>query len=137
MHDVKKRKRRPVRWAHVPGMARAIRLTRPSACTGWFSSAKLGMLVPCESALEVRACADMENDPDVAVYRPQPETFQWLDADGRRRSYTPDFLVEYTDGALSYREVKPSRVLARDPTLRGRRRRIEVECAHRGATFEV
>lgn len=136
MHEVRKRKN-AIRWARLPGMARGIRLTRPSACTGWFPSAKLGALVPCESALEVRACAAMERDPGIAVFRPQPETFRWRDAEGRRRRYTPDFLVEHADGARSYREVKPSRVLARDPTLGGRRSEIEAECARRGASFVI
>jgi len=99
-------------------------------------SLKMGQEVPSESLIEADLIVVMEADPRVDGFWAQPETFRWRQK-GRVRRYTPDFLVLLTDGSRMYREVKPSRVLERDPSLGGRRPHIEAECARRGAQFEV
>ncbi|MGY2051818.1 TnsA endonuclease N-terminal domain-containing protein [Methylobacterium sp. JK268] len=95
----------------------------------------MAALIPFESLVELDALVVLEADCEVLQFGAQPVTFQWHDAGGDRR-YTPDLLVVTALGC-TFREVKPARRLARDPTLRGRRRRIEAECAARGADFEV
>ncbi|WP_182084438.1 TnsA endonuclease N-terminal domain-containing protein [Aureimonas sp. ME7] len=94
--------------------------------------------MPFESLLGADLLAQMAADPFVASIRAQPETFVWRDGtDGRRRRYTPDLLAVMTDGSKVYRSVRPHALLLRDPELSGRRPRIELECAARGAAFEI
>lgn len=79
----------------------------------------------------------MRDDDDVVSFRGQPETFVWREASGRRRQYTPDFLVSLADRRMVYREVKPLEILLGDPSLKGRILDIRRECAERDATFEI
>ena len=104
---------------------------------GTFPSLKNNALVPFESLLEADLIALMEQDQDITAYFAQPETFCWRASNRKVRRYTPDFLVIYSDGRRAYREVKPTKHLRRDESLRGRRSRIELECSARGASFEV
>jgi hypothetical protein len=106
------------------------------SCAGDFPSKKNGVLVPFESLLEGDLVVLMEKDRRIARYWAQPETFRWRDDAGRRRQYTPDFLVLKVDGTRVYREVKPKKRRKRDPDLGGRLPRIKQECAVRGAQFE-
>ncbi len=99
-------------------------------------SRKMQQEVPSESLLEADLIAVMEADPRVDGFWSQPETFHWRQQ-GRMRRYTPDFLVLLADGSRVYREVKPGRILDRDPSLGGRRPSIETECTRRGALFEI
>ena len=106
--------------------------------TGFVPTPKGGGLVPFESLLEADLVDLMVKDARIVTIHAQPETFAWRDGvHGRRRRYTPDFLAVATDGTRIYREVKPHALLIRDPDLSGRRARIEIECAARGATFEI
>lgn len=90
------------------------------------------------SLLRADLGALLANDPGIAMVRPEPETFCWRDgADGRRCRYNPAFLTVSGTGMKVYREVKPYGLLMRDPEFSGRRARIELECAARGATFEI
>lgn len=95
----------------------------------------LGRAVPYESRLESDLVMVMAADIAVSGIWAQPETFRWRAA-GRLRRYTADYLVATRSGFV-YREVKPTKVLTRDPTLDGRLDEIRVECAKRGATFEI
>ncbi|WP_416356528.1 TnsA endonuclease N-terminal domain-containing protein [Aureimonas phyllosphaerae] len=105
---------------------------------GFIPTPKGGGLVPFESSLGADLLKSMAADPFVASIRAQPETFVWRDAvDGRRHRYTPDLLAVMTDGSKVYRSVRPNALLLRDTELRGRRTRIELECALRGAAFEI
>lgn len=121
------------------GLARRIQFHgRRRSCAGVAPTHKGVGKVPFESILELDLVELMTDDGDVTSLRAQPETFRWVDGlTGERRSYTPDFLVQRTDGTSVYREVKPSKVLVADPELGGRRARIELECRARGADFEV
>ena len=106
------------------------------SCAGDYPSKKNGVLVPFESLLEGDLVVIMEKDLEIARYWAQPETFRWRDEAGRRRRYTPDFLVLKVDGTRVYREVKLKKQRKRDPDLGGRLPRIKQECATRGAQFE-
>lgn len=96
----------------------------------------MGIRVPFESSVEADLILIMEVDSTVAGFWAQPETFRWRQ-DGRARRYTPDFLVQMTDGNFEYREVKLLKHLKRNPTFDGRRERIEQECRTRNAKFEI
>lgn len=122
---------RPMR----PPARKVVTGRRTGALTGYHPSRKMGAPVPFESLLELDALVLLEVDWKVVQFATQPVTFQWRDA-GRVRRYTPDLLVVTALGR-TFREVKPARRLARDPVLRGRRERIEAECAALGADFEV
>lgn len=105
---------------------------------GFIPTPKGGGLVAFESVLAADLLASMAADPFVASIRAQPETLVWRDGfDGRRRRYTPDFLAVMTDGSKVYRSVRSHGLLLRDNELSGRRPRIELECALRGAAFEI
>lgn len=89
-----------------------------------------------ESRLE-RDC-QMLFDVDHGVrFSAQPETFRWWEC-GRTRRWTPDLRLEsMADGALVFVEVKPSKVVARCPDLRGRLQGMIDQCAARGAAFAL
>jgi len=69
--------------------------------------AMVGQLsVPFESALERDLLVILDFDTSVRRVRSQPLRVDWLDALGRRRRYTPDFLVEHHAAAPALIEVK-------------------------------
>lgn len=113
-------------WKRGPG----------SSVLGRIVCDKGGGLVETESVGEMRLVLQMLEDDTVAAFRPQPETFRWKEH-GRRRRYTPDFLVLHRNGSRSYREVKQLTKYLGDPTLDGRLERIASECRARNAAFEV
>ncbi len=122
---------------HAPVPARAVVTgRRTGSFTGYHPSRKMKALVAFESLLEADALTLLEVDVAVVSYETQPLTLRWRDGAMRRRRYTPDLLVT-TGHGLTYREVKPGRRYLRDPSLGGRRDRIEAECAALGANFEV
>lgn len=110
---------------------------RLKTLTGRLSSTKGGGQVEAESHGELRLAIAMNGDRAIRAYRHQPETFSWEDGTGRRRRYTPDFLVQYADGSLAYREVKTVRTFRSNPTLDGRLEYILAICRSREARFEV
>lgn len=85
---------------------RNLRKPSPNKNIYKFSSLKNQDVVMCESRLEKDCCYHFEYDPDVVQYESQPEGF-YYDFNGKKRPYTPDFLVIYHDGTLEYVEVKP------------------------------
>lgn len=106
--------------------------------SGFVPTPKGSGLVPFESTLGAELIEGMAADPFVATIRAHPETFVWRDgANGRRRRYVPGLLAVMTDGSKVYRSVMSQALLMRDPELSGRRARIELECAVRGASFEI
>ncbi|MGM0905428.1 MAG: Tn7 transposase TnsA N-terminal domain-containing protein [Pseudomonadota bacterium] len=60
----------------------------------------------CESRTELAACIQRELDPNVIAYTTQPMTVNFKH-NGKSVSYTPDVLVLWRDGAVSFEEVKP------------------------------
>jgi hypothetical protein len=104
------------------------------SCTGWFTSRKCRVRWPFESLLERDALVVLEADQRVADYAAQPETFQ-VRATGTR--YTPDLLVEYTNGRRLFREVKPAAKVRVSPALTRHLDQVVAACAARGAHFDV
>ncbi|UTZ21196.1 TnsA endonuclease N-terminal domain-containing protein [Vibrio campbellii] len=85
---------------------RNLRKPSPNKNIFKFSSLKNRDAVMCEGSLEKDCCYHFEYDPDVVRYESQPEGF-YYDFNGKKRPYTPDFLVTYHDGTFEYVEVKP------------------------------
>ncbi|WAJ29436.1 hypothetical protein [Antarcticirhabdus aurantiaca] len=67
-----------------------------------------------------------------------PEAFEWVDGrDGRDHLHLPLALVSRVNGDLAFVDAMPRILLRRDPELGGTRRRIELECMARGASYEI
>ena len=69
---------------------------------------KVGRQVQFESWLERSWLLKLERDRAVRDYGSQPEVFKYVDGEGRKRSYTPDFFVWYNDGGIEIQEVTVS-----------------------------
>lgn len=59
-----------------------------------------------EYSIERSAFYRLEYDPSIVSFVPQPLGFHYL-FNGKKRTYTPDFLVVNDDGTETYWEVKP------------------------------
>lgn len=77
----------------------------PQRVTGLYASRKNGSYIGWESQLEKDVCFLLEHNVDVVRYESQSRTFEYID-NGKKRTYTPDFFVEYTNGRETYLEVK-------------------------------
>jgi|TARA_B100001063_G_scaffold232238_1_gene247132 hypothetical protein len=60
-----------------------------------------------ESLNETYICLSLDFDPTVKSYTTQPDSFFYCTDDGKRRRYTPDLLIQYTNGAMKFVEIKP------------------------------
>ena len=65
--------------------------------TGVAAASKADGAAQFESTLERDFLSLLEFSPEVKNIDPQPVKIEWLDADGSRRSYTPDVLVEFIE----------------------------------------
>lgn len=71
-----------------------------------FYSHKNKRMLFCESYFEVDCCLFREFDSTIAAYTTQPTTYSYKYY-GKTRTYTPDAIVEYTNGNVEFEEVKP------------------------------
>ncbi|MFM0428440.1 TnsA endonuclease N-terminal domain-containing protein [Paraburkholderia aspalathi] len=76
-----------------------------------FFSRKNRRLVRCESLLEFDALFLVEFARGIRRFEEQPITVEYR-LGGRKRTYTPDFSVEWGDGRRWFLEIKPSEKLA-------------------------
>lgn len=67
--------------------------------TGIAASSKAGGAAQFESTLERDFLSLLEFSPEVKNIDPQPVKIEWVDANGCRRSYTPDVFVEFLESA--------------------------------------
>jgi hypothetical protein len=81
--------------------------------TGTIRSAKSNNYTSYESGLERDALVLAEFDPNVKQFTSQPRTFYYV-KDTKKRRYTPDILIEYTNGSKLYIEVKYREDLKKD-----------------------
>ena len=80
-------------------------MPHPHRVTGLFASRKNGSYIGWESQLEKDLCHLLECNTDIVSYESQSRTFEYID-NGKKRTYTPDFFVVYSDGREMYLEVK-------------------------------
>lgn len=73
--------------------------------TGFVHGNNNGMYSGFESSLERDALILTEFNPSIISYLSQPRTFDYFH-DNKRRTYTPDILIEYKNGKKLYIEVK-------------------------------
>ena len=69
-----------------------------------YYSKKNGCVLKLEGFLELWLACKLNNDMSVQCFASQPEEIV-LEIDGRKRRFTPDFLVNYTDGTSEYIEI--------------------------------
>ena len=86
-----------------------------------------------ESGHEQDCLIALDVEPWVERLATQPETFIL----SGRRSYTPDIRADAFSGERRFIEVKPDRIIRKDPTLRGRVEEIREAAAKREASFEI
>lgn len=73
-----------------------------------FASQKMGMTYTVDEQYEFDLCFLLEYSDDVIAYEAQPDGF-YYHFNGRRCTYTPDFLVHYKSAGKQFIEVKPSK----------------------------
>ncbi len=86
---------------------RNLRKPNPNKNIYKFISVKNKTSIMCESSLEYDTCFLFEYNVNIVSYQSQPSGFEYP-FEGKKRFYTPDFLVEYVDLTKEYFEVKPS-----------------------------
>ncbi|MCL2916032.1 Tn7 transposase TnsA N-terminal domain-containing protein [Shewanella corallii] len=69
-------------------------------------SKKTGGLLKVESHLELIIACKLTCNPQVVSFAAQPESLH-CEYRGKQARYTPDFLVQYTNGTFEYLEVHP------------------------------
>ena len=98
---------------------------------------KRGHLVQFESEQERKLILILERDPMVDDYVSQPEVLSFLDANGRHRTYTPDFKVWRTDGQIELHEVTIAARREIRESLRQREAAAQTICQQRGWRYLV
>jgi hypothetical protein len=75
--------------------------------TGLVPNTRTQLMTAFESSLERDFLLLLDFDPDVEFFEEQPVKIVYHDANGRRRTYTPDVLVRYRTDRLQARYTKP------------------------------
>lgn len=90
-----------------------------------------------DSELERMFMVKLERDSEVAKWQKRHGiSIPWIDAQGRKCNYRPDFLVEYTDGRKEIIEVKNPALL--DSVAINRKRNAAEEwCRRRGMAYKM
>ena len=90
-----------------------------------------------DSDLERQMMARLEADAEVVKWQKRHGiSISWIDTQGRRCNYRPDFLVECADGRKKIVEVKdPSRIDS--PAVQRKRRAAEEWCRKRSMAYEI
>ena len=97
---------------------------------------KAGRLVQFESWLERALILRLDRDPEVLDFQSQPELFEFIDEQGKKRSYTPDFKVWRRHGQIEIHEVTLTKRRVR-PDLRRREQAAREICQERGWQYLV
>jgi hypothetical protein len=97
-----------------------------------------GRSVGFESSLECDFLELVESDRAVRAVLEQPIRIDYRDADGRKRRYTPDYLVEHVEGPSAIVEVKFRSELRKSWTeLRPRLRAGVAHARRHGMRFKI
>ncbi|WP_413113344.1 TnsA endonuclease N-terminal domain-containing protein [Thaumasiovibrio sp. DFM-14] len=78
-----------------------------------FVSLKTDSIHTVESDLEFDACFHFEFSAQIVAFEAQPLGFEYY-LEGKRRRYTPDFLVTYDDSYQPFYEIKPKHIAETD-----------------------
>ena len=90
-----------------------------------------------DSDMERMMMARLENDPEVAKWvKRHGISIPWIDPRGRRCSYRPDFLVEFTDGRKAIIEVK-NPALMDSPAVMRKESAAREWCRKRGMAYQI
>ena len=90
-----------------------------------------------DSDLERRMMIRLEDDVEVARWQKRHGiSIPWIDPQGRKSNYKPDFLVEYTDGRKVIIEVK-NPAMTDSPSVLRKRSAAEEWCRRRCMTYEL
>ena len=91
----------------------------------------------CDSDMERMMMAKLERDPEVVRWQKRHSvSIPWIDAQGRKCNYRPDFLVEYADGRKEIIEVK-NPALIDSPAVQRKRSAAEAWCAARRMAYRI
>ncbi|MCW5933719.1 MAG: TnsA endonuclease N-terminal domain-containing protein [Fimbriimonadia bacterium] len=88
-----------------------------------------------DSDLERKMMEKLEHDPIVIKWMKRHGiSIPWVDGQKHQRRYSPDFLVEFSDGRIVLIEVKdPSRIDSDD--VKRKRKAAELWCQKRGIEY--
>jgi len=98
---------------------------------------KAGHTVQCESFQERKLALLLERDSSVSDYISQPEVMTFTDAQGRTKTYTPDFLVKRVGSPDEIHEVTLNDRRERKPNLQEREAAARQICQSRGMVYKV
>ena len=88
-----------------------------------------------DSDMERRMMVRLDADPDVVMWQKRHSiTIPWIDPNGSKRSYRPDFLVEYADGRKAILEVK-NPALFDSPSVLRKENAAREWCRKRGMEY--
>lgn len=99
-------------------------------------TSKADETVQCESFQERKLTLLFDRDSTVQEYSSQPERFAFTDAQGRSRTYVPDFKVWRTTGEIEIHEVTLTERQARS-TIQEREKAARSICQQRGWHYVV
>ena len=81
-------------------------LLKKFSLTGVINISQINKPVQFESSLERDYIYLLEFNPNVKFYLEQPLEIKFEYSNGKKRKYTPDFIVEYFDGKIELIEIK-------------------------------
>jgi len=85
---------------------RNLRKPSPNKNIFKFASVKVNEAIMCESSIEFDACFHHEYNDEIKCFGTQPEGF-YYHFEGKRLPYTPDTLIQYSNGTSVFHEYKP------------------------------
>lgn len=77
-----------------------------TAKIGEFPSTKMSETFHFDSLLELNRMKELESDRSVVAFSRSEERVPWVDADGKNRTYFPDFDITYENGDKIVEELK-------------------------------
>ena len=90
-----------------------------------------------DSDLERKMMIRLEQDSEVTKWQKRHGiSIPWIDIQGRKCNYRPDFLVEYTDSHKVLLEVKNPAMMD-SPSVQRKRSAAQEWCRRRGMAYEL
>ena len=90
-----------------------------------------------DSDMERRMMVRLDADPEVSKWQKRHSvSIPWIDPNGARRNYRPDFLVEYEDGRKVILEVK-NLMLLDSPSVLRKENAAREWCRKRGMEYKL